>query len=51
MRSLLIAIYQLGVNEIMIIGHSDCGVQHLDSTSMIDKMISRGVTKQTIRDI
>ena len=26
-RSLLVAIYELGVNEIMVIGHTGCGVQ------------------------
>lgn len=29
-RSLMVAIYELGVVEIMIIGHSDCGAQHMD---------------------
>ena len=27
MRSLLVAVYELGVNEIMVIGHTGCGVQ------------------------
>ena len=26
MRSLLVAVYELGVNEIMVIGHTGCGV-------------------------
>lgn len=26
-RSLLIAIYELGVEEIFVVGHTDCGVQ------------------------
>ncbi len=30
-RSLLVAIIELGVEEIMVIGHTDCGVQHIDS--------------------
>ncbi|WP_232780409.1 carbonic anhydrase [Candidatus Stoquefichus sp. SB1] len=30
-RSLLIAIYELGVEEIFVVGHTDCGVQHIDS--------------------
>ena len=32
-RSLLVAIYELGVQEIMIIGHTDCGVQHMRGVS------------------
>ena len=47
-RSLLIAIYELGVEEIMIIGHSDCGVQHMDSVEMLQKMRARGVSAQVV---
>ena len=47
-RSILVAIFELGVNEIMIIGHTDCGVQHIDSDSMIDHMIDRGIDKKLI---
>ena len=39
MRSLLVAIYELGVKEVMIIGHTDCGVQHMDSELMLKHMI------------
>lgn len=42
-RSLLVAIYELGVTEVMIIGHSDCGAQHMDSDEMIEAMKQRGI--------
>ena len=42
-RSLMVAIYELGVVEIMIIGHSDCGAQHMDSDEMIEAMKKRGI--------
>lgn len=45
-RSLLIAIYELGVEDIMIIGHTDCGVQHMDYETMMDHMKKRGVSSQ-----
>lgn len=48
MRSLLVAIYELGVEEIMIIGHTDCGVQHMDSDVMLSHMRSRGVSQDHI---
>lgn len=48
MRSLLVAIYELGVEEIMVIGHTDCGVQHIDSESMIAHMKQRGVSQASI---
>ena len=36
-RSLLVAVYELGVKEIMIVGHTDCGAQHLEPEEMIDR--------------
>lgn len=47
-RSLLIAIYDLEVSDIMVIGHTDCGVQQADAKKMIEKMIGRGVAPEHI---
>lgn len=47
-RSLLVAIYELGVKEVMIIGHTDCGVQHMDSELMLKHMRERGVSQDHI---
>lgn len=49
MRSLLIAIYQLGVKEIMIIAHSDCGVLHMNSKEMMALMMERGISEDAIK--
>ena len=35
MRSMLVAIYELGVEDIMIVGHTDCGAQKISAESMI----------------
>lgn len=48
MRSLLVAIYELGVEEVMIIGHTDCGVQHMDSQVMLRHMRERGISQDHI---
>lgn len=48
MRSLIVAIYDLDVEEILVIGHHDCGMQSLDSKAIIDKMISRDISKDKI---
>lgn len=48
MRSLLIAVYELGVNEIMIIGHTGCGVQGMDSEEMLTLMKQRGISDEHI---
>ena len=45
-RSLLVAIIELGVEEIMVIGHTDCGVQHIDSESMIAHMKHAGLCEE-----
>ena len=47
-RSLLVAIYELGVNEIMIIGHTGCGVQGMDSQEMLHLMKERGIDEEHI---
>lgn len=47
-RSLLVAIYELGVNEIMIIGHTGCGVQGMDAQEMLHLMKERGVDEEHI---
>lgn|GEM_PF-447537 len=48
MRSLLISVYLLGVEEIFVIGHKDCGVQGLNVSKIKEKMITRGVTQDKI---
>jgi len=48
MRSLLIAVYELGVNEIMVIGHTGCGVQGMDANEMLNLMKERGVSEEHI---
>lgn len=47
-RSLLVAIYELGVNEIMIIGHTGCGVQGMDANEMLHLMKERGIDEEHI---
>ncbi|MDE6810952.1 MAG: carbonic anhydrase [Muribaculaceae bacterium] len=48
MRSLLIAVYELGVEEIMIIGHTGCGVQGMNADKMLKLMLDRGVSQEHI---
>ena len=48
MRSLLVAIYELGVTEVMVIGHTNCGVQGMDSEEMLHLMRERGVDDEHI---
>ncbi|CAM4210680.1 beta-class carbonic anhydrase [Paenibacillus tarimensis] len=48
MRSLLIAVYELGADEIVIIGHHQCGMTALNSDTVITHMKERGISEETI---
>lgn len=48
MRSLLVAVYELGVEEIMVIGHTGCGVQGMDASEMLETMRERGISSEHI---
>ena len=48
MRSLIVAVYELGVNEIMVIGHTGCGVQGMDAGHMLQLMRQRGIDEEHI---
>lgn len=47
-RSLMVAIYELGVTEVMVIAHSDCGACNMSSGKMIERMKARGIKQETI---
>lgn len=47
-RSLLIAIFELGVEEIMVIGHTDCGVGYINVESLLSKMKQRNISQKDI---
>ena len=47
-RSLLVAILELGVTEVMVIGHTDCGCQGMDSDEMIKMLLERGIKQSDI---
>lgn len=48
MRSLVVAIYTLGVEDILVIGHYDCGMQNLNTFEVLEMMKSRGVSEEKI---
>ncbi|MBA2839918.1 carbonic anhydrase [Methanococcus maripaludis] len=41
-RSLVVAVYLLGVEDVMIIGHTDCGMAAADFEIVKKKMVERG---------
>ncbi|MFV0504919.1 MAG: beta-class carbonic anhydrase [Lachnospirales bacterium] len=48
MRSLIIGVYELGIKEILIVGHTDCGARHTNSSDIIEKMKEKGISQKNI---
>lgn len=48
MRSILVAVYALKADEVYVVGHHDCGMSQIDADDFIDKMVTRGVSQETI---
>ena len=51
MRSLVVAIYELGVEEIMVIAHTHCGACHMSYNHFHHEMIARGITEESLNTI
>ena len=48
MRSILVAVYELGAAEVMVVGHHGCGMTGLSCERVLDKAIARGVSEKTL---
>lgn len=51
MRSILVAVYSLGVQEIAVVGHHDCGMTGLECSTILDKAIQRGIQPEVIQTL
>ena len=47
-RSLLIAILELHVKEVMVIGHTDCGVSKITPDTIRTRLLDRGIPEEAI---
>lgn len=48
MRSLVVAVYELGVEEVMVVHHSQCGACHMCYGHLREAMLQRGITEETL---
>ena len=48
MRSILVAVYEFGTEDVFVVGHHGCGMSNLDTKSLVNKMIDRGIQEETI---
>ncbi|MCY1691557.1 carbonic anhydrase [Exiguobacterium sp. SL14] len=51
MRSILVALYALGAEEVVVIGHHDCGMSTIDPKHMINEMKDRGIDQQILHTL
>ncbi len=51
MRSLVVAIFALGCEEVFVIGHRDCGMAQLNEEELRQRMINRGVDPAAIASL
>lgn len=48
MRSILVAVYEFGTEDVFVVGHHGCGMSNLDTKSLINKMVDRGIKEETL---
>lgn len=51
MRSILVAVYELGAREVLVIGHHGCGMTNLDAKGMIDKFSEHGIDPLAVQTL
>lgn len=51
MRSIIVAIYELKAHEVFVIGHYGCGMSNMNPASILEKIVQRGISKDTISTI
>lgn len=48
MRSVVVAVYELEADEVLVIGHHECGMTGLNPDRVLDKAKARGVTEDLV---
>ncbi len=48
LSGLMIGIYDLGVEEVFVVGHRDCGMSAINVDSTLKKMKARGISEETL---
>ena len=49
MRSLIVAVYELGVEEIMVVAHTTCGACHMSFSHFREGMLERGIPEENLK--
>lgn len=48
MKSILVAVYKLKADEVIVIGHHDCGMSNVDTDELKKSMVERGISQDRI---
>lgn len=48
LRSIVVAVYEFKADEILVVGHHDCGMSNLNADRTIEKAMERGISPEVI---
>lgn len=51
MRSIIVAVYELEADEVLVIGHHECGMTGLNPEDVLEKAKARGVTEELVQTL
>lgn len=51
MRSIIISLYELQAQEVLVVGHHQCGMTAIDPEQIVSKMVDRGIAENTIETL
>lgn len=51
MRSIIVAVYELGASQILVVGHHDCGMTGLNCARILERAKARGISQDVIRTV
>jgi len=47
-RSIIVAIYEFGIEDVFVVGHYGCGMSNLNSEALIEKIVERGIAPDVL---
>ncbi|MGL5021162.1 MAG: beta-class carbonic anhydrase [Mycoplasmatales bacterium] len=51
MRSIVVGIYSFDIEEVFVIGHTDCGMHNFDQAELYEKIITKGISKEKFNQL
>jgi carbonic anhydrase len=51
MRSIIVAVYELGAREVFVIGHYDCGMTGLSAVEVLNKAREHGISPEVMQTV